>query len=104
MRIGIKNDEFETVAYVCQMRRPRLTFSMPYLKMNDVNTLYTMLNGGSSKGFTEFQKKAKEIAYRSPAFLFRDEQKLFELLQERFAELFQRKNITCFGQLMQMFS
>ena len=82
----------------------------PYLNTSDVEKMYEKLNLGSRKGITSFMKKAKMIASRSKsssrngAFIFKDEEALFELFKSEMPEQIANKKIKYFGELVQMIS
>ncbi len=81
----------------------------PYFNLADVQRIYRVLNG-NSKGWSEFSKKAKLIAteitsnYSIGKCMFKDENALFELLNEKFSERFRILKITCWNELVQYIS
>ena len=77
----------------------------PYLGTSDVENMYETLKG-TRKGITSFIQKAKEIATRSKggAYIFKDEEALFELFKAELPEEIKRKRIRYVGELVQMIS
>ena len=82
----------------------------PYLNTSDVEKMYEKLNLGSRKGITSFMEKAKMTATRSNshsrngAFIFKDEEALFEVFKSEMPEQIANKKIKYFGELVQMIS
>ena len=82
----------------------------PYLNTSDVEKMYEKLNLGSRKGITSFMEKAKMTAIRSKAnsrngaFIFKDEEALFEVFKSEMPEQIANKKIKYFGELVQMIS
>ena len=75
------------------------------LCMSDVEFIYYHLNGRSCRGFPEFRIKLKEIAgYARHHYMFKDETKLFELLNEKFGDVLEELGISTFDHLMRLFS
>ena len=77
-----------------------------YLIMKDVKDLYVMING-NKKGMKKFISKINTdvpyIDYKG-AKLFSDEEALFKAFQEQFKELFAKKKIGSWEELMSRFS
>ena len=77
-----------------------------YLIMKDVKDLYVMING-NKKGMKKFISKINTdvpyIDYKG-AKLFSDEEALFKAFQEQFKDLFEKKGINSWGELMSRFS
>ena len=81
----------------------------PYLNTSDVEKMYEKLNLGSRKGITSFMEKAKMTATRSKAnsrgaFIFKDEEALFEVFKSEMPDQIANKKIKYFGELVQMIS
>lgn len=77
-----------------------------YLGTKDLEEIYEKIKG-SQKGMRGFVSKAQQkIGTRteSGAYIFKDEQALFEIFQQYFAEELRLKGIDCFGRLMQYMS
>lgn len=77
----------------------------PYLNMSDIRVIYTRLRG-TEKGIKSYLSKAKSVATKSRggAYIFTDEAKLFEFLQDYFGDELTVRNINSFGELMQYIS
>lgn len=75
---------------------------MPYLGMKNIEEIYIKLKG-SKKGFSAFEKRAKAVADKTEggAYIFKNEEKLFEVFKECLPFELQARKINCFGQLMQ---
>lgn len=76
-----------------------------YLNMSDIRVIYTRLRG-TEKGMKAYLSKAKSVATKSKggAYIFMNEAKLFEFLQDYFGDELTVRNINSFGELMQYIS
>lgn len=76
-----------------------------YMTTPDVEEMYIKLTG-SSRGINQFMKKAKEVAQRAPQgyFIFKREDKLFEVFQQEIPEVLKQRRFTCWGHLVQYVS
>lgn len=77
-----------------------------YLGTKDLREIYEKLKG-SRKGMNGFISVAQQtigVRSTSGAFIFKDEQALFELFQQYFDEELRLKGIDSFGRLMQYVS
>ena len=76
-----------------------------YLNMSDLRVIYTRIRG-TEKGMKAYLSKAKSLATKTKggAYIFMDEEKLFEFLQEYFGYEFKLRKINSFGELMQYIS
>lgn len=73
----------------------------PYLCLADVEKIYTVLNGGSRKGITNFLADAKGIAEKTTDYyLFKNEENLFKLFKKQFGNELSNLHITSWGELM----
>ncbi len=72
----------------------------PYLCLTDVENIYVFFNGGERKGITRFLAEAKEIAEKGEYYLFKNEERLFELFKKRFGTQLQLLRINSWGELM----
>ena len=77
-----------------------------WLGMEEVEEIYRRVNNDSSKGIRKFRKEVKKVATitRRGYTLFKNEEKLFEVLKEFLPEQLKRRRINCFGELMQYMS
>lgn len=76
-----------------------------YMNMADVEEMYIKLTG-SRKGIAQFMKKAKEVAQRTPYgyYIFKREDKLFDLFKQEMPEVLNQRRFTCWGHLVQYVS
>lgn len=72
----------------------------PYLCLTDVENIYTFFNGGARKGITAFLAEAREVAEKDEYYLFKNEEKLFDLLKKHFGAQLQLLRINSWGELM----
>lgn len=77
-----------------------------YFNSNDIEKIYVKLNYGSRKGISSFMTKAKELATRAKtgAYIYMDEQALFELFQKEMPQELENRKIRSWGELMQFIS
>lgn len=80
----------------------------PYFGNIDVEEMYVALKG-SRKGISAFMEKAKCVACRinnSPrsAYVYKDEDALFEVFKSEMPEILEARKISCFGEIIQIIS
>ena len=76
----------------------------PYMNLNDAEEAYEKVNG-SRKGITAFMTEAKKVATRfgrSRAYVFKDEEALFEVFKEQLPDRLETLKIKWWGEIIQM--
>ena len=75
-----------------------------YLSTSEVEELYRKVKN-SEKGMSAFIKYAKKVGIKQNGYyLYKDEEKLFEVFKNHLANELKSLGIDCFGRLMQYVS
>ena len=76
-----------------------------YLSTSDIKEIYRMVKG-SEEGMASFVKEAKQIGSRTKrnAYVYKDEERLYDIFEKHIGEELARRGIDCFGRLMQFVS
>lgn len=74
----------------------------PYLSLKDVNYIFQVIKGNDI-GVSQFEREAKKIAYFMPEgyYIFKNEEKLFELYKKHLPKELDNLGIVEFGQIME---
>lgn len=77
----------------------------PYLSTSEIEDAYEKIKG-SRKGITAFLAEVKKIGSRTKngAFVYKDEEALYQVFERHLKDELEIKGIDCFGRLMQYIS